>query len=133
MKKSFFKFCYITHNSINAKFITRYIGLKLKKKFPLFHVINPLKKEFHKLSYKKRRKKYYLLSKFFFNKVKSRFKQINLRFKHTFKITLIYLFKKYLEISFYFFKKYRTLITIDLYIYLLILKDKYKYKLLLKF
>jgi hypothetical protein len=132
IKKSFFKFCYITHNSINAKFITRYIGLKLKKKFPLFHVINPLKKEFHKLAYKKRRKKYYLLSKFFFNKVKSRFKHINLRFKHTFKITLIYLFKKYLEISFYFFKKYKTLITIDLYIYLLILKDKYKYKLLLK-
>ncbi len=51
-----FKFCFITNNSVNAKFLTRYMGLKLKRKFPLFTVVNPLRKELRKLSRKKKRK-----------------------------------------------------------------------------
>jgi len=35
MYKYHFKFCFITNNSVNAKFLVRYIGLKLKRKFPL--------------------------------------------------------------------------------------------------
>jgi len=55
-----FKFCIISNNSVNARFLTRYIGLKLRKKFPLFFVINPLKKELRKLSGKKKDKKIFL-------------------------------------------------------------------------
>jgi hypothetical protein len=48
-----FKFCYITNKSINARFLARYMGLKLKGKFPLFFVINPIKRELKKLAKKK--------------------------------------------------------------------------------
>jgi len=105
MKNFKFKFCFITNNSVNAKFLTRYMGLKLKRKFPLFFVVNPLKKELRKLSNKKKEKKFNLLFYFFSSKIK--LNKMSLNYKQSFINILTYLYKKYLEISFFFFDKYK--------------------------
>jgi hypothetical protein len=131
VKNFFFKFCFITNNSVNAKFLTRYIGLKLKRKFPLFSVINPLKKELKKLSNKKKEKKINLLFNFFSSKLS--LNNININYKKSFRDMLIYLFNKYLEISFIYYKESKSLIMIDIYVYFLILKNKHKYQSLLNF
>jgi hypothetical protein len=131
LKKSFFKFCFITNNSINAKFIARYIGLKLKKKFPLFFVINPLKKEFKKLGKKKRKRKLDLLYNHF--NYGSKLDKLSLTFKDGFRSFLSVLYNKYSLKSLYFYRKAKTLITTDIYIYFLLIKNRYKYLLLLKF
>jgi hypothetical protein len=131
IKKSFFKFCFVTNNSINAKFIARYIGLKLKKKFPLFFVINPLKKEFKKLANKKKKRKLDLLYNHF--NYGSKLDKFSMTFKDGFKNFLSVLFNKFLSKSLFFYRNSKTLITTDIYIYFLLLKNKYKYLLLLKF
>jgi hypothetical protein len=109
------------------------MGLKLKRKFPLFVVVNPLKKEFRKLSNKKREKKHYLLFNFFNSKLNLNSKKINISYKENFKFILNFLLTKYLEFSFFYYKDYKNLITTDIYIYFLMLKNKYKYLLLLNF
>jgi len=131
IKNFFFKFCFITNNSVNAKFLTRYMGLKLKRKFPLFFVVNPLKKEFRKLSNKKREKKYNILLNYF----SSKFSLNNMLFdyKKSFKYTLIYLLKNYLELSYFYYRDFKNLITMDIYSYFLMLKNKNKYPSLLNF
>lgn len=121
IKNTFFKFCYITNNSINAKFITRYIGLKLKKKFPLFYVINPLKKEFRKLAFKKKRKKFNSSPLY-----KSKYAKMLMNFKKGFKSLLNALYRAYLVEYLLFYKKLKTYITYDMCIYILSLKCKYK-------
>lgn len=132
VKNFVFKFCFITNNSVNAKFLTRYMGLKLKRKFPLFVVVNPLKKEFRKLSNKKREKKYNLLFNFFTSKIDLNLSKNQFNYKKSFRFILTFLFEKYLELSFFYYKNYKTLITTDIYIYFLMLKNKYKYVSLLK-
>ena len=133
VKNFFFKFCFITNNSVNAKFLTRYMGLKLKRKFPLFVVVNPLKKEFRKLSNKKKEKKYNLLFNFFSSKIDLNLNKMNFDYKRSFRFILFYLFAKYLELSYYYYKEHKTLITMDVYIYFLMLKNKYKHPSLLMF
>lgn len=54
IKNTVFKFISITNSSINAKFLARYIGLKLKRKHPLFRVINPIRRELRKFSFQKK-------------------------------------------------------------------------------
>ena len=120
-----FKFCIISNNSVNARFLTRYIGLKLRKKFPLFFVINPLKKELRKLSGKKKDKKIFLWANYSLYKIK--LKQISLDYKETFRSTLLYLNNKYLEVFMKYFKSNLTLVTSDLFVYLLLLKKRHKY------
>jgi hypothetical protein len=131
VKNFVFKFCFITNNSVNAKFLTRYMGLKLKRKFPLFNVVNPLKKELRKLSNKKKEKKHNLLFNYFTSKLD--FKNVNFDYKQSFRNILIYLFNKYLELSFFYYKKSKSLITYDIYTYFSMLKNKYKYRMLLNF
>jgi hypothetical protein len=131
MKNFKFKFCFITNNSVNAKFLTRYMGLKLKRKFPLFYVVNPLKKEFRKLSNKKREKKFNVLFDFFSSKLQ--LNKMSINYKRGFSNILIYLHTKYLEISSLYYEKYKTLVMIDAYIYFLMLKNKYKHQSLLMF
>jgi hypothetical protein len=126
-----FKFCFITNNSVNAKFLTRYMGLKLKRKFPLFFVVNPLKKELRKLSKKKKEKKLNLLYELFTSK--TTLSKMTFNYKESFKNVLIYLLKKFLEISYFYYKNNKTLVMIDIYIYFLLLKNKYKYQSLLMF
>jgi hypothetical protein len=121
IKNTFFKFCYITNNSINAKFITRYIGLKLKKKFPLFYVINPLKKEFRKLAFKKKRKKFNSSPIY-----KSKYAKMLMNYKKGFQSVLNALYRAYLVEYLLFYKKFRTYVTYDMCIYILSLKCKYK-------
>jgi hypothetical protein len=125
IKNFFFKFCFITNNSVNAKFLTRYMGLKLKRKFPLFVVVNPLKKEFRKLSSKKREKKYNILFNYF--SPISNPNNLLFDYKKGFRYMLTYLLKKYIEFSEIFYKDFKSLITIDIYVYYLILKKKNKY------
>jgi len=84
-----FKFCFITNNSVNAKFLTRYMGLKLKRKFPLFYVVNPLKKEFRKLANKKKEKKLGLLFDYFSSKIK--LDKTKMTYKDGFNSVLVYL------------------------------------------
>lgn len=114
INKYSFKFCFITNNSVNAKFLVRYIGLKLKRKFPLFSVINPLKKELKKLSFKKRQKKAKTLSYLFNHKVSDKVDQNT--YKESFKNVLLYLNNKYIELSMLFYKKCLTFITFDIFI-----------------
>jgi hypothetical protein len=118
-----FKFCHITNKSINARFLARYIGLKLRGKFPLFYVINPIKRELKKLSKKKRTKN--LLN------IKTNEKKLILNFKNGFKNILIYLFNKYSDIFLFYYKKFKTLITSDVFSFFLILKKKKKHLMLL--
>src|ERR1700742_2996781 len=120
-----FKFCHITNKSINARFLARYIGLKLRGKFPLFYVINPIKRELKKLAKKKRVKN--LLNR------KINTNKLNLNLKNGFKNILTYLFIKYFNIYIFFYKKFKTLITVDIFSFFLILKKKKKYQLLLMF
>lgn len=127
-----FKFCFITNNSVNAKFLTRYIGLKLKRKFPLFFVINPLKKEFRKLSKKKREKKDNIFFDFFSPKNSVDLKT-RISYKTTFFSVLKYLYNKFINVLNVYFKQFNTLITFDIYIYFLILKNKHKYQVLLMY
>jgi hypothetical protein len=54
-------------------------------------------------------------------------------FKDGFKNFLSVLFNKFLSKSLFFYRNSKTLITTDIYIYFLLLKNKYKYLLLLKF
>src|SRR6201996_2656540 len=129
MKKFNFKFCFITNNSVNARFLTRYMGLKLKSKFPLFFVINPLKKEFRKLSKKKKEKKSNLFFNYFSTKIN--LNKININYKESYISVLKYLYSKYLEISIFYYKKYQMLITFDIFYYFFMLKKRYKYKSLL--
>ena len=120
-----FKFCHITNKSINARFLARYIGLKLRGKFPLFYVINPIKRELKKLSKKKRVKN--LLNR------KLNINKFNLNLKNGFKNILIYLFNKYSGIYIFYYKKFKTLITFDIFSFFFILKKKKKYQMLLMF
>jgi hypothetical protein len=120
-----FKFCHITNKSINARFLSRYIGLKLRGKFPLFYVINPIKRELKKLAKKKRVKN--LLDK------KNKENKFNLNFKNGFKNILTYLLNKYSDICLFYYKKFKTLITFDILNFFLILKKKKKYQMLLMF
>jgi len=131
MKKFNFKFCFITNNSVNAKFLTRYMGLKLKRKFPLFVVVNPLRKELRKLAGKKKEKKSFLLFNYFNSK--NNLKKIKINYKESYSAILKHLCNKYLEVYVYYFKEYKMLITFDIYTYFLMLKNKYKYKMLLTF
>ena len=126
-----FKFCFITNNSVNAKFLARYIGLKLKRKFPLFNVINPLKKELKKLSNKKREKKSNLLFHLFNYKLNTN--KISINYKDSFKNILLYLYNKYMEFCIFYYKKYLTFITFDFFIYYIIINKKFKSYKKLKF
>jgi len=115
MYKYHFKFCFITNNSVNAKFLVRYIGLKLKRKFPLFTVINPLKKELKKLSYKKKDKKSNLLLNLFnyeFNNNKNK-----KNYKDSFKNVILYINDKYIEILMFYYTTYLTFVTFDIFKY----------------
>jgi hypothetical protein len=120
-----FKFCYITNKSINARFLARYIGLKLRGKFPLFYVINPIKRELKKLAKKKRIKN--LLSK------KVNINKLKLNFKNVYINIITYLFNRYSDISLFYYKKFKTLITFDIFSFFLILKKKKEYQMLLIF
>jgi hypothetical protein len=131
MKCFYFKFCFITNNSINAKFIARYIGLKLKRKFPLFTVINPLKKEFRKLDYKKKEKNLAFLYSYFSTKIE--INKLKINYKKSYRSMLNYLCNKYLEKSTFYHKIYGTLITFDMYIYFFMLKKKFKDQNFLKY
>ena len=124
--KFFFKFCHITNNSVNAKFLARYIGLKLKRKFPLFTVINPLKKELRKLSNKQKDSKNHLFLELY--NWKTKLKKKNYDYKNYYKNILFFLYNKYIEVSFFFYKDYFTFITCDFFIYFTILKKKFNYK-----
>lgn len=130
INKSILKFCFITNNSVNAKFLARYIGLKLKKKFPLFSVINPVKKELKKLYKKKKEKKSNLLIDLFDLKFKKT-KPI-LDYKDSFKGIILYFSNKYTEFYSYYFSKCKTLITFDFLIFFNFLKKKLKNIKLLK-
>jgi len=131
MKYSF-KFCFLSNNSLNAKFLARYIGLKLKRKFPLFLVLNPIKKELKKLFFKKKEKKFSsLLSDYALNKNKSLL-DLKIKYKKGFSDILLYLYKKYTELFVLYYKKLKTLITFDFYIYFFLLKNKYKNQMLLR-
>jgi hypothetical protein len=120
-----FKFCYITNKSINARFLARYIGLKLRGKFPLFYVINPIKRELKKLAKKKKIKN--LLNK------KVNINKLNLNFKNGYKNIITYIFNRYSDISLFYYKKFKTLITFDILNFFLILKKNSKYQMLLMF
>jgi hypothetical protein len=109
-----FKFCFISNNSVNARFLTRYMGLKLRSKFPLFVVINPLKKEFRKLSRKKKEKKNYLFFNYYSAKIYLNKRKIN--YKESYVSILKYLYNKYLDIFGIYYKDYKMLITFDIYI-----------------
>jgi hypothetical protein len=119
LKQFKFKFCLITNNSVNAKFLTRYMGLKLKRKFPIFVVVNPLKKEFRKLAAKKKNKNFnpFLKSLSFKNR---------LSYKDSYMSILKYLYDKYLKYLFTYYEDYKMLITFDVYFYFFMLKNKYK-------
>jgi hypothetical protein len=121
-----FKFCFITNNSINARFIARYIGLKLKRKFPLFSVINPLKRELKKLSYKKREKKKNLFSKLF-NYTKNNINK-KMDYKSSFKNVLLYLNNKYIEFCIINYNYDLTFITFDIFMNYILIKNKYNEK-----
>jgi hypothetical protein len=123
-----FKFCFITNNSVNARFLTRYMGLKLKKKFPLFFVINPLKKEFRKLSEKKREKKKKVMVNYFGEKP-----NFLLSYKKNFYDILYHMQKRYKDLFLDFYISYKTLITYDIYAFFLMLKKRHKYHMLLMF
>ena len=105
MKKFNFKFCFITNNSVNAKFLTRYMGLKLKRKFPLFVVVNPLRKELRKLAGKKKEKKSFLLFNYFNSK--NNLKKIKINYKESYSAILKHLCNKYLEVYVYYFQEYK--------------------------
>ena len=126
-----FKFCFISNNSVNARFLTRYMGLKLRSKFPLFVVINPLKKEFRKLSRKKKEKKNYLFFNYYSAKIYLNKRKIN--YKESYVSILKYLYNKYLDIFVSYYKDYKMLITFDIFFYFIMLKKKFRYKTLLPF
>jgi hypothetical protein len=129
INKYTFKFCFITNNSVNAKFLARYIGLKLKRKFPLFNVINPLKKELKKLSYKKKERKASFFYKLFSHKKNLLADNItSLNYKDSFKNVLLYLNNKYIESSMLFFLNKSTFITYNIFIYYIYIKTKNKNK-----
>lgn len=124
INRSILKFCFITNNSVNAQFLARYIGLKLKKKFPLFAVINPVKKELRKLYKKKKEKKSNLLFDLFDLKFKK--SKAVLDYKASFKSVILYFSSKYIEFSNYYFNKNKTLITFDFLIFFNFMKKKLK-------
>jgi hypothetical protein len=130
INKYTFKFCFITNNSINAKFLARYIGLKLKRKFPLFSVINPLKKELKKLSHKKREKKTSLLINLFNSKKKNIFNNTEMNYKESFKDVLFYLNNKYMESLIQFYNNNYTFITFNIFIYYIYIINKNKIKII---
>jgi hypothetical protein len=115
-----FRFCLLSNSSLNAKFLARYIGFKLKRKFPLFFVINPIKKELKKLSFEKREYKFNLLN------LNNKKKLISIKneYKVGFKNILLYLYNKYIPLFIFYYKKYKTFILFDLYIFFLLLKKK---------
>jgi hypothetical protein len=134
LRKCFFKFCFITNNSVNARFLTRYMALKLKRKFPLFYVINPLKKELRKLAYKKRKKKKNLI--FSFLNYKTDLKKIEIDYKFIFRSVLNLLLLRYNKTSKFYYKKYKTYITYEFFPFFFLLKEnrkKEKNQLLLNF
>lgn len=118
-----FKFCFISNNSVNARFLARYIGLKLRKKFPLFFVINPLKKELKKLAYKKRQNRSHLLRDYYDYKLKK--KEIYKDYKESFKNIILYFFNKFIELSFIYYKENLTFITFDYLIYYKIVNKRF--------
>jgi hypothetical protein len=131
MKYSF-KFSFLSNDSLNAKFSARYIGLKLKRKFPLFSVLNPIKKELKRLYFKKKEKNFsLLLNQYDFNNKKSLI-DFKIKYRKGFNDVLFYLHKKYMELSSSYYVKFKTLITFDFYIYFLLLKNKYKNQMLLR-
>jgi hypothetical protein len=130
IEKVDFKFCFISNNSVNARFLARYIGLKLRKKFPLFSVINPLKKELKKLAYKKRENRSHLLHNYYDYKLKK--KQIHKDYKESFKNVVLYFYNKFIELNYIYYKQNLTFITFDYLIYYKIVKknfiNKFNYK-----
>lgn len=120
-----FKFCFISNNSVNARFLTRYMGLKLKKKFPLFVVINPLKKEFRKLSNKKKDRKSGLLFNYFSSKIIKDKAKIDYKVCYT--NVLKYLYNKYFVFYYSYYKENKLLITFDIFVFIFFLKKNYKY------
>jgi hypothetical protein len=130
INKYTFKFCFITNNSINAKFLVRYIGLKLKRKFPLFSVINPLKKELKKLSYRKRERKTSLLLNLYKYKKKNILNNSVINYKDSFKNVLLYLNNKYMESLMQFYINNSTFITFNIFIYYIYIINKNKIKIL---
>ena len=66
--------------------------LKLKRKFPLFTVINPLKKEFRKLAYKKKEKNIASLYNQYSTKIE--INKLKINYKKSYKSMLNYLCNK---------------------------------------
>lgn len=118
------KFCFITNNSINARFLARYIGLKLKRKFPLFSVINPVKRELKKLYKRKKEKKSNLIRAFYDSKFGLNEKILN--YKDSFKNIILHFSEKYIEFYNFYYYNYNSLITFDFLIFFFFLKKKLK-------
>lgn len=123
IKNLVFKFVSITNGSINAKFLARYIGLKLKRKHPLFRVINPIKRELRKFSFQKKDSLRIRLSKIYGLELKNQY-IINTN-KKEFIYLLLLIYDLYEKDYFLYYKKNQTHMTFDLYIYITML---YKYK-----
>lgn len=126
IRKYNFRFCFLSNVSLNAKFLARYIALKLKRKFPLFFVINPIKRELKKLFLKKKEKRFSLFVNLFELKKKNIITNKLETYKAGYKAILLYLYKKYVELSVLYYNEQKTLITFDFYIYFLLLKNKYE-------
>lgn len=122
ISKSILKFCFITNNSVNARFLARYIGLKLKRKFPLFNVINPVKRELIKLYRRKKEKKSNLIRAFYDSNFGLNEKILD--YKDSFKNVIFYFSEKYTEFYNYYYNVYNSLLTFDFLIFFFFLKKK---------
>jgi hypothetical protein len=75
-----YKIFFLSNKNITARWLCRYIGLKLRNNFSFFSVVNPIKKELYKLCRLSRKKNYNRLHKLN-NFIKRNNTKYNLKFK----------------------------------------------------
>ena len=112
IKNITYKFFFLSNRNITARWLCRYIGLKLRNNYSFFSVVNPVKRELYKLcKLKKNRNKNKKL--YNFSKV---IKNSNLKYKLNFKNWIRNFFFIYIKENYIYYKGNNNYIY-DLYIY----------------
>jgi hypothetical protein len=96
LKNICYKFFFLSNKNITSRWLCRYIGIKLKNNYSFYSVVNPVKKELHKLCKLNKRKNFNKILKFK-NLIKVNSIDYKLKFKNLIKnFFLIYTKENYL-------------------------------------
>ena len=108
-----FKYFFVSNKGVTSFFLTRYIALKLKKKYNLFNVLNPLKKELNYIS-KKTRLNYKIYN---IDNYKEKFNIYIKKEKKKFFFFLFFFYSLYNLIYFMYYNKNFIWISFNIYLY----------------